>query len=79
MEWLKLTQVELTADTYYEAAVIFYANDDLQTIDRNGVIYEFDCSIYRENLKRFVVYLDDTYTRGINLKFSLDTRACITI
>lgn len=73
-EWLKLAP-----DTYYDAAVFFDSNDVLQTIDRNGVMAEFDCSVYRGNLKRCVVYLDDTHTRGTDLKFPLGTRACVTL
>lgn len=73
-EWLKLA-----SDANYDAAVFFDSNDVLQTIDRNGVMAEFDCSVYRGNLKRCIVYLDDTHTRGTDLKFPLDTRACVTL
>lgn len=72
-EWLKL------ASDNFEAAVYFDINDVLQTIDRNGTITEFDCSVYRENLNRCLVYLDDTHTRGTDLKFPLNWKACVTL
>lgn len=73
-EWLKLI-----TDTRYEAAVYFDSCDVLQTIDRNGVLTEFDCSVYRENLDRCLVYLDDSHTRGTDLKFPLGWKACVTL
>lgn len=73
-EWLKTA-----SDSFYDAAVYFDSEDVLQTIDRNGVVAEFDCSVYRENLKRCVVYLDDTHTRGTDLRFPLDFKACVTL
>lgn len=72
VEWLKLMPE-------YEAAVYFDAQDVLQTIDRNGVINEFDSSIYRENLNRCLVYLDDVHTRGTDLKFPKNWKACVTL
>lgn len=73
-EWLKMA-----SDSFYDAAVYFDSEDVLQTIDRNGVVAEFDCSVYRENLKRCLVYLDDTHTRGTDLKFPLNFKACVTL
>lgn len=72
VEWLKLMPE-------YEAAVYFDAQDVLQTIDRSGVINEFDSSIYRENLNRCLVYLDDVHTRGTDLKFPSGWKACVTL
>lgn len=73
-EWLNLTR-----DHLYDAAIYFDSKDILQTIDRNGTIAEFDCSVYRENLKRCLVYLDDTHTRGTDLKFPSNWKACVTL
>lgn len=73
-EWLKLD-----TDSRYEAAVYFDSCDVLQTIDRNGVLTEFDFSVHRENLDRCLVYLDDSHTRGTDLKFPLDWKACVTL
>lgn len=71
--WLNETGNEI------HAAIYFDSHDILQTIDRNGIITEFDCSVYRENLSKCVVYLDDVHTRGTDLKFPLNWRACVTL
>lgn len=72
-KWLEL------APPKYKAAVYFDAFDVLQTIDRTGTIAEFDCSVYRENLDRCLVYLDDTHTRGTDLKFPSNWKSCVTL
>lgn len=82
---LELTNEEVAigwlneAEHEIHAAVYFDSQDILQTIDRNGIITEFDCSVYRENLSDCVVYLDDVHTRGTDLKFPLNWRACVTL
>lgn len=76
-EWLKMASESRSQQ--FDAAVYFDRNDVLQTIDRNGVVAEFDCSVYRENLQRCLVYLDDVHTRGTDLKFPLDWKACVTL
>lgn len=58
-EWLKSA-----SEHFFDAAIYFDSCDILQTIDRNGIITDFDCSVYRENLGRCLVYLDDVHTRG---------------
>lgn len=74
VEWLKLA-----SDEKFDAAVYFDTRDVLQTIDRNGTVTAFDCSVYRENLTRCLVYLDDVHTRGTDLKFPLNWRAGVTL
>lgn len=82
---LELTNEEVAVwwlneeDYEIHAAVYFDSHDILQTIDRNGIITEFDCSVYRENLSNCVVYLDDVHTRGTDLKFPLNWTACVTL
>lgn len=73
-EWLRLA-----SQSKYDAAIYFDRSDVLQTIDRNGIVAEFDCSVYRNNLNRCLVYLDDSHTRGTDLKFPLDWKACVTL
>lgn len=72
VEWLKLA-------TDCNAAIYFDEHDTLQTIDRNNTVAEFDYSVYREDLSKCVVYLDDAHTRGTDLKFPPDWRACVTL
>lgn len=73
IEWLS------KAGPNFEASVYFDSNDVLQTIDRKGIKTEFDCSVYRENLKSCLVYLDDAHTRGTDLKFPPEWKACVTL
>ncbi|KAG4070394.1 hypothetical protein HA402_006536 [Bradysia odoriphaga] len=73
-EWLKMTP-----EGTFDVAVYFDSRDILQTIDRNGAITDFDCSVYRENLNRCLVYLDDVHTRGTDLKFPMNWKACVTL
>lgn len=72
MEWLNQAENR-------DAAVYFDEHNILQTIDRNGVIAELDYSVYREDLSNCVVYLDDAHTRGTDLKFPPNCRACVTL
>lgn len=73
MDWLNLTPQD-----HYDAAVYFDSNI-LQTIERNGVVAAYDCSVYRDNLSRCLVYLDDVHTRGTDLKFHSGCRAAVTL
>lgn len=72
IEWLKQAHK-------YEAAIYFNDNDTLQTIDRNGVVTAFDYSVYKGNLDKCLVYLDDAHTRGTDLKFPAGWKACVTL
>lgn len=72
-EWLRI------APTKYEAAIFFDTHDVLQTIDRNDIITAFDFSVYHDNLECCLVYLDDVHTRGTDLKFPPEWKACVTL
>lgn len=74
IEWLKLASFER-----FEAAVYFDSNDILQTIDRDDEVVAYDRSVYRDNLTRCVVFLDDVHTRGTDLKFPQNWRAAVTL
>lgn len=73
-EWLKLVPGDK-----YDAAIFFSDADIMLTIDRKDFIIEFEYSVHREQLHRCVVYLDDVHTRGTDLKFPRDIRACVTL
>lgn len=73
-EWLRMVP-----EDKYDAAVYFSTNDVLMTIDRNNVITEFDNSVYRDKLNKCIVYLDDSHTRGTDLKFPINWKACVTL
>ncbi|XP_031635809.1 uncharacterized protein LOC116348812 isoform X2 [Contarinia nasturtii] len=73
-EWLKRASKEK-----YDAAVYFDGKDTLQTIERSGMVTEFDYSVYKENLAKCLVYLDDEHTRGTDLRFPVNWKACVTL
>lgn len=69
----------LSSEQCFDAAVYFDSNDVIQTVDRKGIVTEFECSVYREKLDRCLVYLDDVHTRGTDLKFPMKLKACVTL
>lgn len=73
-EWLRLA-----SDKNYDAAVYFDSKDVLQTVDRNGFVVEYDCSVYRDSLSRCLVYVDDGHIRGTNLKFPNKWKGVVTL
>lgn len=73
-QWLNFVD-----STLFDATVYFDTADVMMTIDRTGIITEFDYSVYRNKLDRCLVYLDDSHTRGTDLKFPLGWKACVTL
>lgn len=73
-QWLKHA-----LDTHFDAALFFNECDEIMVIDRNGFEAVFEFSPYKERLARCLVYLDDAHTRGTDLRFPRQTRACVTL
>ncbi|KAJ7497959.1 hypothetical protein B0H11DRAFT_827261 [Mycena galericulata] len=74
-EWLKL-------DTrpHIEAAVYFNPNDDeILVLLRDGRVEPFTGSLYRTQLDKTLVYLDEAHTRGTDFKFPPGSRAVVTL
>ncbi|KYQ92585.1 U3 snoRNP protein [Tieghemostelium lacteum] len=63
----------------YIDGALFFENNLLTAIDRSGRKYPFHLSPFVNNLKRVVTYLDDYHTRGVDIKFPIDTHACVTV
>jgi hypothetical protein len=61
------------------AAIFFDDSDDLTVVTQDGTIEPFISSPYNKQLEKCVVYLDDTHTRGTDLKFPKGTRAAVTL
>ena len=70
-QWL-----ELRADI--EAAV-FFKDNDLVVVNRKGEIIDFEMSTYRRHLDHCVIYLDDSHTRGTDLKIPRNTIGAVTL
>ena len=74
-EWLKIDNIK---GKKAEAAVYFDEND-LKIIDINGVKNSFELSPYKQQLDKCLIYLDDTHTRGTDLKIPKGTVGAVTL
>ena len=61
------------------AAVFFDDLDHLTVLTQDGMIEPFISSPFNRQLEKCVVYLDDTHTRGTDLKLPQETRAAVTL
>jgi hypothetical protein len=78
-KWLNLI-VQKNKDTEIEA-VVFFEDNELVLIQKNSIEYlqSFETSIYINNLKKCLIYLDDIHTRGTDLKIPSKTSAVVTL
>ncbi|VDB86671.1 unnamed protein product [Peniophora sp. CBMAI 1063] len=60
-------------------AAIFFKDDDLAVVTRDGVVERLRSSSFSEQLDRCIIYLDDVHTRGTDLKLPKDYRAALTV
>jgi hypothetical protein len=70
-EWLNLR-----ADAN---AAIFFLDDEMQVISRDGAMEPFRSSPFNRRLGECLVYLDDAHTRGTDLKVPRTARAGVTL
>lgn len=70
-EWLRLR-----ADAN---AAVFFLDDEMQVISRDGTMESFRSSPFNRRLGECLVYLDDAHTRGTDLKLPRTTRAGVTL
>ena len=60
-------------------AVVFFSDDDINVMSRDGMVESFASSCYRQRLGECLVYLDDVHTRGTDLKLPHDACAAVTL
>ena len=71
-EWLKMSNVE--------AAVFVNNNNELVVLERaSGLVAPFETSIYKQQLAKCVIYLDEIHTRGTDLKIAPGDCALVTL
>ncbi|EGG19502.1 hypothetical protein DFA_00080 [Cavenderia fasciculata] len=70
--------LELESTTRIDGA-LFFENDKLTTIDREGKKFIFSQSPLSDRLDRVLVYLDDYHTRGVDIKLPINSNAMVTI
>jgi hypothetical protein len=61
------------------AAIFFNDEDNLTVITRDGTIEPFIASPFKRQLDKCVVYLDDSHTRGTDLKLPEGMRAAVML
>jgi hypothetical protein len=60
-------------------AVVYFEDEQLSVLDRTGHIESFQTSTYAKQLDLCIVYLDESHTRGTDLKLPRDYRAVVTL
>lgn len=60
-------------------AVVYFEDEQLSVMDRAGRIEPFQASPYAEQLESCIVYLDESHTRGTDLKLPRDYRGVVTL
>ncbi|KAK7031604.1 hypothetical protein R3P38DRAFT_2521728 [Favolaschia claudopus] len=74
-EWL-----ELETDPQVEAAIYFHpSTDEIRVVLRDGRDQAFASSLYRKQLGKTLLYLDEAHTRGTDFKLPGGTRAVVTL
>ena len=73
-EWL---QLEKRAPI--EAAIDCDAKDEFCVVTRDGRHAPLSTSVYKSQLHKCLVYLDEAHTRGTDFKFPAGTRAIVTL
>jgi hypothetical protein len=72
-EWLKLS------DNSKEAVVFVNDADELCVVDRKGRVDSLQTSPFISRMSVCLIFLDESHTRGIDLKLPLDYRAAVTL
>ena len=62
-----------------EAAIFFDSRNELSVMSRNGMMESFLVSPFAKQMDRCLVYLDESHTRGTDLKLPTDYRAAVTL
>jgi galactose-1-phosphate uridylyltransferase len=60
-------------------AVIYFEDKQLSVLDHTGHIESFQTSTYTKQLDLCIIYLDESHTRGTDLKLPRDYRAVVTL
>lgn len=74
-QWLAHYQNDDTT----QAVVCFNEDDEIIVLDRSGKVEELKTSPFAEQLDRCLVFLDESHTRGTDLKLPPDYRAVVTL
>ncbi|KAJ7614686.1 hypothetical protein DFH06DRAFT_1367976 [Mycena polygramma] len=74
-EWLRLDKrPQVEAAVYFDSST-----DEIRVISRDGRMQPFASSLYKKQLDKTLVYLDEAHTRGTDFKFPVGSRAVVTL
>jgi hypothetical protein len=71
--WLPMT------DPARVHAAVFFDDEELSVLDRTGRIESFQTSPYSNQLDVCIVYLDESHSRGTDLRLPRHYQACLTL
>lgn len=74
--WLQMVQED---GDQTQAVIFFDEYDVLSVIDRSGCIEPFQISPFAKQTDKCLVFLDESHTRGTDLKLPIDYRAAVTL
>lgn len=77
-----VAQEWLTRDTHPNVEAAVYCdsrNDEFYVLTRDGHVEPLESSLYRTQLNKALVYLDEARTRGTDFKFPVGARAAVTL
>ncbi|CAI6342345.1 unnamed protein product [Periconia digitata] len=72
--WLSMSNPETS-----RAVVFFDHNEELSVLDRSGRVESLQASAFAKHLEDCLIYLDESHTRGTNLKLPKNYRAAVTL
>lgn len=62
-----------------QAVICFNDDDEIVVLDRSGKVEDLETSPFAEQLDHCLVFLDESHTRGTDLKLPPDYRAVVTL
>ncbi|CAE7010177.1 hypothetical protein PTT_16828 [Pyrenophora teres f. teres 0-1] len=62
-----------------DEAVVYFEDEELSVLDRNSRIEPLQTSPYSRMLESCIIYLDESHTRGTDLRLPQDYRAALTL
>jgi Protein of unknown function (DUF3638)/Protein of unknown function (DUF3645) len=78
-EWLKQERLKQDNPTVEVAVYCDPTNDEFYVLRCDGHVEPLQRSLYRTQLNKVLVYLDEARTRGTDFKFPACTRAAVTL
>ncbi|EXK77013.1 hypothetical protein FOQG_18262 [Fusarium oxysporum f. sp. raphani 54005] len=79
LEFAKQWLARYQDDDNTQAVVCFNEDDEIIVLDRSGKVEELETSPFVEHMDRCLVFLDESHTRGTDLKLPPNYRAVVTL